>query len=131
MKQLAVLTLVGVLMNSTASAQSISASAAKLTESTAVQSTPKRDSVLNGALIGGAIGLGTTLILAQQACGTLSRNSECAEIWVPGGLSLFVPAGIITGALIDHAIGNSRVMVGPVIGKSEAGLVGTIRLGKK
>ena len=131
MKQLPVLTLVVVLISSTASAQSISASAAKLAENTAVQSTPKRDSVLNGALIGGAIGLGATLILAKRACGTLSGNSECAEIWVPGGLSLFVPAGIVTGALIDRAVGNDRVMVAPVIGKRGAALTGTIRLGKK
>ena len=48
-----------------------------------------------------------------------------------GGLSLFVPAGIITGALIDHAIGNNRVVVSPAIGKRQAALVGTIRLGKK
>ncbi len=131
MKQLAVLTLVAVLISSTASAQSIGASAAKLAENTAVQSTQKRDSVLDGALIGGAIGLGATLILAKQACGTLSGNSECAEIWVPGGLSLFVPAGIVTGALIDRAVGNHRVMVAPVIAKRGAALTGTIRLGKK
>ena len=104
MKQLAVLTLAAVLISSIASAQSISAS---------------------------AIGLGTTLILAKRACGTLSGNSECAEIWVPGGLSLFVPAGIVTGALIDRAVGKSRVMVAPVIAKRGAALTGTIRLGQK
>jgi hypothetical protein len=131
MKQLAVLTLAAVLISSIASAQSISASAAKLAENTAVQSTPRRDSVLEGALIGGAIGLGATLILAKRACGTLSGNSECAEIWVPGGLSLFVPAGIVTGALIDRAVGKSRVMVAPVIANGGAALTGTIRLGQK
>ena len=130
MKQFAILSLVGVLTTSTASAQSISARAAELASATTLQP-KKRDSVLNGALIGGAVGVGTTLVLAQRACGTLSFDSECAAIWVPGGLLLFVPAGIVTGALIDRAVGNDRVMLAPAIGRRTAAVTGTVRLGRK
>lgn len=58
----------------------------------------KPDSIVDGLLIGLAAGAGAMVAFTAGNC---SHDAECAAITNAIGLAVFVPAGAITGALID------------------------------
>ncbi len=93
----------------------------------ASQSSDERDPVWQGALIGGAAGVGAALIFTRANCGPFGSDRECEVIAGPIGFAIFVPAGIVTGVLIDRAIGNQRITVVPVVGTRGAALSVTLR----
>jgi len=59
----------------------------------------RRDSVWNGALIGGAIGAGGGYLWARNSCGT--DDSECFAIAGPVGILGGIGIGLAVGAVAD------------------------------
>jgi hypothetical protein len=98
--------------------------AALLIPSAASAQSPKRDSVLNGAFIGMAIGTAGPMLV----CIVRSDSSETAGCVVSsigfGGLT-----GFAIGALIDRALPR-KVSVSPVVGRRTIGVQASLRLGR-
>jgi hypothetical protein len=99
-------------------------------QSTAQAPPKSRDSVIEGLLIGTAAGFAAAYTFTRVNCGPPGYDRECAVYANLVGYPIFVPAGAVVGALIDRAIGNNRVTVAPVVGRREAALNATIRLGR-
>ena len=80
------------------------------------------DSVWNGALIGAAAGVVPAWIFTRANCGPKGYDDECAAIAGPVGVLIFVPAGAVTGAVIDRLINKTlppgtaaRASISPVL----------------
>jgi len=90
---------------------------------TAVARVARRDSVTEGLLIGLAAGVGAAWGGVRIACGPPGYDDECAaNSWGVFALAM-IPAGMVTGALIDRLIGNAAIFVAPA-----AKTGGTLRL---
>ena len=133
MKQFVLLIVILSLTGSAAFAQSsqpISAQAAQLARTMGSQGPVKRDSVIQGLLIGAGAGIAAAVMFTRYNCGPGGSDKECEAIAAPVGAAIFIPAGMIVGGLIDRAIGNDRVSVMPVFSPKGAGFSTTINFGR-
>lgn len=80
----------------------------------------RRDSPIEGLLIGASAGLVGGLLFSSGNCGS---DSECTAIALPVGLLVFVPVGAVAGALIDKYTAGDRVYRAPGSKKSSMVIV--------
>jgi hypothetical protein len=80
------------------------------------------DSLWNGALIGAGVGVAGAWIFTRANCGPRGYDDECSAIAGPVGTLIFVPAGALSGAIIDRLINKtlpvgatSRTSLGPTL----------------
>jgi hypothetical protein len=80
------------------------------------------DSLWNGALIGAGVGAVGAWIFTRANCGPRGYDEECTAIAGPVGTLIFVPAGALSGAIIDRLINKtlpvgatSRTALGPTL----------------
>ena len=79
----------------------------------AVARVAKRDPVTEGLLIGLAAGVGSAWGAVRITCGPPGYDQECAaNSWGVFALAM-IPAGMVTGALIDRLIGNGAIFEAP------------------
>lgn len=79
----------------------------------AVAKVGRRDSVTEGLLIGLAAGVGAAWGGVRYTCGPAGYDPECsANVWTAFALA-FIPAGMLTGAVVDRLIGHGAVYVAP------------------
>ena len=98
--------------------------AALLLPSTASAQSPKRDSVLNGAFIGMAIGTAGPLIV----CTSIGDSSETAGC-VVGSIGFGGLPGFAIGALIDRALPRT-VRMTPIVQRRTIGVQASLRFGR-
>jgi hypothetical protein len=98
---------------------------ALLIPSAASAQPPKRDSVLNGAFIGMAIGTAGPLIV----CTSIGDSSETVGC-VVGSIGFGGLTGFAIGALIDRALPR-KVSISPVVGRRTVGVQASLRLGPR
>lgn len=67
------------------------------------------------------------MIFVRQNCGPPGFDRECEVRAWSVGMAIFIPAGIVTGVLIDRAIGNQRLMLAPLVGTNGAALNITLK----
>lgn len=65
------------------------------------------DSVWNGVLIGAGAGAVGAWIFTRVNCGPAGYDNECSAIAALAGTALFVPAGMLTGGIIDRLINKT------------------------
>lgn len=90
--------------------------------STIVKPAKHIDSLWNGALLGAGVGAIGAWIFTRANCGPRGYDDECAYIAGPLGVAIFVPAGALSGALIDRLINKtlpagvtSRTSIAPTL----------------
>jgi hypothetical protein len=82
-------------------------------EQSTVQTIRKSDRLWNGLLIGAAAGFVASEVWTRQLCGPRGSDDECAAIVTAVGWVTMVPAGAVTGVLIDKFIGNTLLFRAP------------------
>jgi hypothetical protein len=80
---------------------------ARQAPATTVKPGKQIDSIWNGALIGAAAGIVPAWIFTRANCGPRGYDDECSAIAGPVGVLIFVPAGAVTGAVIDRLINKT------------------------
>ena len=88
-----------------------SGSTTKTFAQTTVASITRRDSGIEGLLIGAGAGAAAALVFIKASCS--SSGSECAAIATPLGFLTMVPGGMVAGFLIDKYTGGDRVYRAP------------------
>lgn len=84
--------------------QAQASDAARASRSNTNQVYRRRDSLVNGTLIGAAIGFAGGLIATNIECGTIKGNDECAVYTRMAFVPIGAVGGAVLGALIDRAI---------------------------
>ena len=80
----------------------------------AVARVARRDSVTEGVLIGLAAGVGAVWGAVRITGGPAGYDEECAaNSWGVFALTM-IPAGMVTGVVIDRLIGNGAIFEAPV-----------------
>jgi hypothetical protein len=97
----------------------------------------RTDSIWNGLLIGLGAGVVASEVWRRSECGPRGYDSECSAIVTAVGWVTMVPAGAVTGALIDKFTGNRLVYrsrgsgmtlrLSPVIGPAQASAAVSVR----
>ena len=74
-----------------------------------VRTIARRDSVVNGMLIGLGAGAVTAWAFTRKLCGPAGYDPECSAIAGAVGTVIFLPSGAVAGALIDRFIPNATI----------------------
>lgn len=117
-----------------------SAATAQTPATTALKPAKHIDSVWNGALIGAGVGAIGAWIFTRANCGPRGYDDECSVIAGPVGTAIFVPAGAISGAIIDRLINKTlppgakaHTSIAPVLsqqgGRKKPGVMFKLRIG--